>query len=57
MKVYPIFSTLVDVFVGEGWENWSRVSIKRGRAQVILGQQLSADELKVVKEKMECPSK
>jgi len=24
MKLYPIFPSLVDVFSGDGWENWSR---------------------------------
>jgi hypothetical protein len=45
MKLYPIFSTLIDVFQGEGWENWSRVSIKRGKAQVIAGGQLTDEQL------------
>lgn len=52
MKIYPIFSTLVDVFMGEGWENWSRVSIKRDRPQVIGGAPLSAEVLNAVKEAM-----
>ena len=39
MKVYPIYATLVDVFLGSGWKNWSRVSIKRGRVAAI-GQEV-----------------
>lgn len=40
MKLYFIYGTLVDVFLGDGWKNWSRVSIKRGTATVIAGAQL-----------------
>jgi enolase len=45
VKLYPIFSTLVDVFTGEGWENWTRISIKRGKIQVLAGNQLTAEEI------------
>ena len=52
MKLYKIFTTLVDVFQGEGWEFWSRVSIKRGEAQVIAGAALTAEQLKEVTKRM-----
>ena len=52
MKLYKIFTTLVDVFQGEGWEFWSRVSIKRGEAQVIAGAALTEAQLKEVTKRM-----
>ncbi len=57
MKIYPIFSTLVDVFVGDGWEQWSRVSIKRGVLTVLAGLQLTADQLAVVQKELACLKK
>ncbi len=30
MKLYTIFASLVDVFSGDGWENWSRWRLIKG---------------------------
>ncbi len=35
MKLYPIYTSLVDVFSGEGWETWSRWKlIKKSWVQI-----------------------
>jgi len=45
MKLYPVFGSLIDVFVGEGWENWTRISIKRGRIFIVAGAPLDVNTL------------
>ena len=31
MKIYPLFTKLVDVFIGDGWLNWSRWRAVNGK--------------------------
>lgn len=39
--IYPITNNLIDVFVGEGWENWSRLFIgKDGNCTHFGGEKL-----------------
>jgi len=45
MKLYSVFGSLIDVFVGEGWENWTRISIKRGRIFIVAGAPLDVNTL------------
>ena len=51
MFIYPIYKNLVDVFLGEGWELWSRVAITRIGARVVAGSPLNAEQLKEVADK------
>lgn len=45
MKVYPIYPSLIDVFQGEGWENWSRLQYRRGTWRVVAGLPLSPAQI------------
>ncbi len=40
MKIYPIFPSLVDVFVRDGWENWSRWKFFKGNWHQVGGQEI-----------------
>ena len=44
-KIYPIFTTLVDVFQGDGWENWTRIRKVKGQWQIVRGLSLSSESL------------
>ena len=38
----------IDIFVGDGWEHWTRVQIKQDVLHHIKGRQLTAKEAKYV---------
>lgn len=46
----PVADNVVDVFLGEGWENWTRFEIKRMKGKVFLkklnGKPLKEQEFK-----------
>lgn len=50
MKLYPVFGSLIDVFQGEGWETWTRISYKKGRVFVIAGLPLTEEVMKELNE-------
>ena len=37
VKVYPVVGGLVDIFVGDGWENWSRLFIAKNGTVTHMG--------------------
>ena len=37
MKIYPLYTKLVDVFIGDGWLNWSRWRSMNGKWKQISG--------------------
>lgn len=49
MKVYPIFASLVDIFLGEGWLNWSRWRMIKGHWVQIAGNKIDHPAL-IIKE-------
>ena len=52
MKLYPIFPSLVDVFAGDGWENWSRWKSIKGTWFQIGGSKINHPAL-ILKSLME----
>jgi len=49
MKVYPIFTSLVDVFQGDGWSNWSRWRLVKRHWVQIAGNKIDHPAL-IIKE-------
>lgn len=45
IKLLAVYGSLFDVFIGDGWEGWSRVSVKRDRVFVVGGLLLTAEQL------------
>lgn len=39
MKIYPIFTNLVDIFTGDGWEQWSRWRLINKKHWIQIGGQ------------------
>ena len=51
MKVLPIKTTpLIDVFTGEGWENWTRLLYKNKVLIPLSGEVLNKNQLEEVKQ-------
>jgi hypothetical protein len=53
LKLYPVFGSLIDVFQGEGWETWTRISYKKGRVFVVAGLPLTEEVINEISSKME----
>lgn len=41
MKIISVNRNTIDVFTGEGWENWSRFKLTKHGPKLISGQKLS----------------
>lgn len=52
IKLYRIVGSFYDVFQGEGWENWTRISIKRGRVNIVAGIPLTAEQIAIVQKEL-----
>lgn len=37
IKVYPVYGSLFDLFFGDGWEDWTRVSAKKNKLWIVAG--------------------
>ena len=52
IKLYRIVGSFYDVFQGEGWENWTRISIKRGRVNIVAGIPLTAEQIAIIQKEL-----
>lgn len=52
MFIKRLAPNIYDVFIGSGWDNWTRVRRERGSVVVIAGRGLNQFGLNKVKEKI-----
>jgi hypothetical protein len=58
LKIKRIPTTpIVDVFQGEGWENWTRLLFKNNTLIPLQGEVLSKEQLKTVHEQVQAEIK
>lgn len=49
MKIYPVTNNLLDVFIGDGWENWSRWYWKNNTLKQVSGKENQFVKARLVK--------
>lgn len=52
MELKKVDKNLFDLFVGLGWENWSRIQVTNDDVKVVAGLPLSKNVYKAMKERL-----
>lgn len=50
MKIYPVTNNLLDVFIGDGWENWSRWYWKNNILKQVSGKENPFVKARLIKQ-------
>lgn len=50
MKIYPVTNNLLDVFIGDGWENWSRWYWKNNTLKQVSGKENPFVKARLIKQ-------
>ncbi len=52
MELKKVDKNLFDVFVGQGWGNWSRVKVNKDNIELVAGLPLSKNTINSLKERL-----
>ena len=52
MELKKVEKNMFDVFMGMGWENWTRIKVNKDDVTIISGQPLGKNTINILKERL-----